>query len=985
MVGATVGVLAPAAAQAYGVESFFAANCTISTCVAATPTTEYFTQSSGHPNFGITEFTVEKHEISTGVFAPVHNLTKLRVDVGPGVSTNPEAVPKCSVANFTSTEVEPVKHLFLAPNCAETGAGSTLIGEQQLETVLEVAPSTLADVPLTGKVYNLEQPNGLSSYFGVAVPVGEGVYVHSFLKGLVAWGSDYHDYFVIENISPGLLKSRLIFKGNIGTGGFLTNPSACTGVGPQTTTSFHGQFEGGEGVASYEDKGTGITGCGIVPFAPTLALTPATTQSDAPDGMTAELSIPQNPSNSEPSDSYLKTATVTLPEGMTLNPSAANELEACTEAQINLKAEVPVTCPAKSKIGTVTLKVPGISEAEPLEGSVYLGAKGTLANPMIPEPITGPPYTVYINAETARYGGALRVKGVVTPNEATGQLTATFAENPESPFSHLIIHFKTGEYAPLANPLTCGVATTSASFAPYATVTGKAPATPLISPFTVDSNGLGGACASPIPFALGQSTQNSSANGGAHTAYTVNLERPSGQQYLQKVSTVLPAGLDGVIPTVTTPCGEPLAAEGKCAPETKIGTATVLAGAGPKPYSFTGPVYLTGPYAGAPYGLSIAVPAVAGPFNLGTIVTRATINVNQSTARVTVASVLPTIWKGIPLRIQKISVAVEKSGYLLNPTNCSAEATETTLTSTFGATDTLSSPFQVSNCSALKFKPTFAAKAGGKTSKAGGAGIETTINQPGGEANIASVLVQLPRQLPSRLTTLQKSCPEATAAVSIYDCPPGSKVGGVRANTPLLPTKMTGSAYLVSHGGEAFPDLDLVLEADGVRVILVGHTKITKGITTTYFQTLPDVPVTSITVNLPTGPNSALAGNGNLCDAHLVMPTKITAQNGKVTNQNTVMTTPTCRVQIVGRKVVGNDVYLTVKTYAAGRISGSGPGLSKVYRHLAQAHNTATLIVPLSGAGRFRGRPFSVRVRVGFVPSSGGIPNSIAYQTVTFG
>jgi hypothetical protein len=589
---------------------------------------------------------------------------------------------------------------------------------------------------------------------------------------------------------------------------------------------------------------------------------------------------------------------------------------------------------------------------------------------------------VYINAETARYGGALRVKGEVTPNPATGQLTATFAENPESPFSHLIIHFKTGEYAPLANPLTCGVATTSASFAPY---TGNAAATPAVAPFTIDSNGLGGACASPIPFTLGQSTQNASANGGAHTAYTVNLERPSGQQYLQKVSTVLPAGLNGVIPSVKTPCGEPAAAEGKCAAETKIGTATVLAGAGPKPYSFTGPVYLTGPYAGAPYGLSIAVPAVAGPFNLGTIVTRATISVNQSTARVTVASVLPTIWKGIPLRIQKISVAVEKPGYLLNPTNCSALATETTFTSTLGATQTLSSPFQVSNCSSLKFKPVFGSKAGGKTSKAGGAGIETTINQPSGEANIASVLVQLPRQLPSRLTTLQKSCPEATAAINIYDCPPGSKVGGVRANTPLLPNKMTGSAYLVSHGGEAFPDLDLVMEADGVRVILVGHTKITNGITTTFFQTLPDVPVTSITVNLPTGPNSALAGNGNLCDAHLVMPTKITAQNGRTFKQNTVMTTPTCPVQIVGRKVVGNTVYLTVKTFAPGRISGSGSGLSKVYRHLAAAHNTATLKVPLSGAGLRRGRPFSVRVRVGFVPANGGIPNSIAYQTVTFG
>ena len=328
------------------------------------------------------------------------------------------------------------------------------------------------------------------------------------------------------------------------------------------------------------------------------------------------------------------------------------------------------------------------------------------------------------------------------------------------------------------------------------------------------------------------------------------------------------------------------------------------AGAGPTPYSFSGPVYLTGPYNGAPFGLSIVVPAVAGPFNLGNVVTRSTINVDPTTARVTVNNVLPTIVKGVPIRLRNISVNTNKQGFLFNPTNCSLLATESTVTSTLGATQSLSTPFQVANCSALAFKPTFKSTAGGKTSKANGASLETTINQPAGEANINSVLVQLPKQLPSRLTTLHKACPEKTFAANPYSCDAGAFVGTGRANTPTLPGKLQGPAILVSHGGEAFPDLDLVMEANGVRVILVGNTNITKGITTTNFATTPDVPVSSVTVILPTGPHSALAANGNLCTSSMVMPTTITGQNGKTFKQNTKIAVSNCPVQIVGKKVV---------------------------------------------------------------------------------
>jgi hypothetical protein len=379
------------------------------------------------------------------------------------------------------------------------------------------------------------------------------------------------------------------------------------------------------------------------------------------------------------------------------------------------------------------------------------------------------------------------------------------------------------------------------------------------------------------------------------------------------------------------------------------------------------------------------------------VVTRATVGVDPITAKVIVEATLPRIVKavgmpssGILLRLRKISVAVNKQGFLFNPTNCSPLSTESTV---YGFTApngpetgsaNVASPFQVGNCGALAFKPAFTASTTAKTSKANGASLETTITQPSGQANVKSVTVQLPIALPSRLTTLQKACLAATFEQSPISCPSGSFVGSAKAITPVLPVPMTGSAILVSHANEAFPDLDLVLDGDGVRVILVGNTDIKKGITTTKFASTPDVPVSSATVNLPTGPHSALAAFGNLCTKSLVMPTTIVGQNGSTFKQNTKISVKGCPVRILRRRVSGSSVFVTVQTSAGGRISGGGGSLRSVYRHVSKA-GTYTLKVPLSAAGRRRHRPFSTRVRAGFVPSSRSEHASAAFASVRFG
>jgi hypothetical protein len=539
------------------------------------------------------------------------------------------------------------------------------------------------------------------------------------------------------------------------------------------------------------------------------------------------------------------------------------------------------------------------------------------------------------------------------------------------PFEDVIVNFDGGPRAPLANPLSCGPATPAATLVPYS---GQPPKAATATGFTVSGTGST-PCPAPLPFALTQSTVDRSASAGAFTSFTLDFARGDGQQYLSQVRTVLPAGLLGAIPSVPL-CGEAQAAAGSCPAASEIGKASASAGAGPEPYGFAGHVYLTGPYQGAPYGLSIVVPAVAGPFDLGNVVTRAGIGVETYSGRVVVTSSLPTITGGVPLRLKTLSVAIDRPSFLLNPTSCAPLASDSALTSTFGAAQSLSTPLQVGDCAKLAFKPSFAAYTDAKASRANGASIEVKIAQGPHEANIREVQLQLPKRLPARLTTLQKACPAATFEVAV---PPGacaetSRVGSATVATPVLPDKLTGPAYLVSHGGQAFPDLDLVLRGDGVEVVLVGHTHISSaGITTSTFEALPDVPISNVAVSLPLGPQSVLSANGNLCKARLQAPTTIIAQSGAKIAPQTTIAVRNCPFAILAHRTVGRRALLTVRVPGAGRIAGGGRDLRVVRRRVRDA-GTVKLTLRLSRAGvralHRRGR-LGVRLRLTFRPRSG--------------
>lgn len=1001
---AVVALSAPAAwGGEFGVKRFVAANCKVGVpfekCaeeeVKVGPLTYSlpkeptkaeaelggYTQAAGHPGWGITAFEVntEGEAFPNATPAGIGSggvVTHVRTDVAPGVSTNPEAVKKCKMSEFEGTKVG--TGVFTPPTCN----AETEIGFNNVVVFLgPTPPGVPKDYPLKGKIYNIEQPNGLASLFGVALELPEfitgfpGLVAHTLIEGHIEWAGNYHDYYEIE-VSPTLplIASRVeLFgnKGNTGQGGFITNPSRCAGSGPFTENTVTLKSAGSqEGARTYTtpigpEGCLGEAGFTAPPFEPEFKLISATTQSDQPDGITTEAIVPHDPSASGIDNSQVRNASVTLPEGMTLNPAAAQGMKACTPEQIGIKTRNPVTCPAESKLGAVILTVPDLPASEPLEGNLYLGGGPT---------ITNPPFKVYVDAETARYGISVRLEGTVKVNESTGQVTTEFLENPEQPFSDLKIGFNGGALAPIANPLTCGQALTTTSFAPY---TGGATKTPS-SAFTVDSDGKGGACPSPLPFSLVQSAEAHPTNGGANTNFTLNLARPDGQQYLSKVSAALPVGLVGKIPAVPL-CPEPQATLGTCASESQIGVASTTVGSGPTPVHFSGPVFLTGPVGKAPYGMTVVVNAAVGPFSLGNVIARTGIEVDPITARVTVAGEVPTIFKGIPLRLKTLNVAITRQGFLINPTNCGVHATNTTLTSTFGATQSLATPFQATGCSALGFKPKFGATSNAKTSRANGAALVTHVNIPSGAAaNIKSVLVTVPKQLPSRLSTLKNACREAVFNANPSSCPSNSRVGKARVKTPVLPDQLSGPAYFVSHGGAAFPDLDLVISADGVTVILVGNTNISKGVTTTNFASTPDVPFTGFELNLPSGPNSAVAAVGNLCKQSLVMPTTITAQNGKTMKQNTIVAVSACPVTVLSSHAKGNKAVVTVKAPAAGRVSGGGTNLKTIYKHPGKAQKV-TLEVPLT-SGR---RPLTVSVRVGFIPKAKG-PSSVAHAVVRF-
>jgi hypothetical protein len=861
-------------------------------------------QAGSHPYAVTTSFTMNgSEEYEPGKYRSRGDLRDVRLDLPPGFVGNPNATPKCKYHEFTERK---------CPDDTAVGMAVTDIGEPN------EPPDFFKPFFTTAPVYNMETPSGIPAEFGYhvagAVPIfldvsvrtgGDyGVTVDARVPQITPIvGSTVTIWGVPADPSHNLLRGECLAEVgnknqeedryqsrgecpvNIPVEPLLTNPTSC-GV-PRTATLSMDSWQQAGDFSSIGAAVSELSGCEKLDFSPSIEVNPDGASGSTPTGLNVTLRIPQE-STENPvglSEADVKNTRVTLPVGVQLSPSAADGLLACSPEQINLHSPERPTCPDASKVGTVEIKTPLLPS--PIVGAVYLASQDD--NPF------GSLIALYIVAENKEYGVLVKVAGQVTPDPVTGQLVTTFDETPQLPFSDLKLSFFGTARAPLSTPALCGTYTTETAIEPWSE-------TPIVNPsskFQITSGPGGSPCSDPLPFSPGFQSGSTNLQAGAFTPFTLTMTRPDGNQTLSRVEMEMPPGLLGTLSHVKL-CGEPQASQGTCGEDSLIGHTIVSAGLGNDPYTVTGgKVFITTGYRGAAYGLSIVNPAKAGPFDLGIVVVRAAINVDPHTAALHIVSdPLPTILDGIPLQIQHVNVTVDRELFTFNPTNCNRMAIVGTLSSTEGATSRVSTPFQVTNCATLAFKPKFAVSTSGKTSRANGASLHVRLTYPANpyDANISRVKVDLPKQLPSRLTTLQRACPAATFEANPAACPSASIVGHATASTPVLPVGLEGPAYFVSHGGEDFPNLIIVLQGYGTTVDLVGSTFINEKteVTSSTFKTVPDVPVGTFELTLPQGKYSALAANGNLCAGKLKMPTSFVGQNGAELHQSTPIAVNGC-------------------------------------------------------------------------------------------
>jgi hypothetical protein len=830
----------------------------------------------------------------------------IEVNLPPGFIGDPSVVTQCARQLLDSGGG--------CPAASQVGVIFTTLGTVEDEHKTLVFP-----------VYNVTPPPGIPAQFGFSF---EGI--STLLDVSVRSGGDYGLTVNANNIPQRNVTSiRLVVWGVPGESShdakregagcpkpcsvsgeglkpFLTLPTACEG--PLTFSAQADSWNEPKAIASgtfqsHDNSGAlvGFTGCEHLSFSPSMSVALDTSKADTPAGLTVDVKVPQEgltvPGQLAASD--VKDIRVTLPEGVVINPGQAAGLAACQAGEARIDLEGPPSCPAASKVGTAQVATPLLRDK--VEGNVYVLQ-------------SNPPNLQLLLAIS---GDGVNIKQVihVSLDPTTGRLTAILEGNPpdykgipQFPFTDAKLSFNGGTQAALVTPTMCGTYAASSDFTPSSTPF-VADAFPTSS-FVIDS-GLGGSpCVSPLPFSPSMIAGSTTDKAGGYTNLSLLMQRPDGQQRIEKLQFRLPEGLLAMIGSVPL-CPEPQASQGTCEASSEIGHTVVASGPGPYPLVVPQPneppakIYLTGPYKGAPFGMSIAVPIVAGPFDLGTEVVRGSIAVDPHTAQATVTTdPLPTIVKGVPTDLRTINAVIDRSNFMFNPTSCAPMSFTGTATSIEHATAPLESHFQVGSCRELKFRPDFKVSTSGKTSRKRGASINVKVlypttppsaNQANSQANIAGVKVELPKQLPARLTTLQKACLAAVFAANPATCPPASVVGYATVDTPVLAVPLTGPAYFVSHGGEAFPTLIIVLQGDNVAVDLEGTTFISKkGITSSTFKSTPDVPFTSFELTLPQGPNSALAANGNLCKAGLTMPTQIVAQNGAEIHKATRIAVTSC-------------------------------------------------------------------------------------------
>lgn len=896
-------------------------------CSIATPD-QFFDTASAHPNWGFTQFIIKNEPPGE---TPVDELKTVRVDLPVGLSVNPGATPRCKLSVFEAGASG-------CPPLSEVGKSQVTVSLPPLGMPAPpTAPTT--EVP----VYNVEPKQGEAARFGLELAGNE-----VFLEGDVAWDSDFHEGFTIhvpaalpEDLGglfkllggeKGLvLKNRLVFNGRAGDGTFLTTPTTCLGPAYKDDWTPGEQPGGPSGkvystflradsvgkpdpnfpngssffespippISETSGPGTEPRECDTIPYDPELEVDPGTADVDSPAAAEVNVDVPHLKDEDSQDSSHTRRATVTLPQGMGLNPSAANGLQTCTDEQFGKGTRNPVACPPQSIVGRARIESPPLIDQlnpqpeEALEGNVYAGKQ------LSRDPASGDEYRIFIEAKSDRYGISVRLVGNVKADPVTGQLSTTIKETPQVPFTSFDLTFNGGAHAVLSSPPTCGPNKAEALMTPWS----GTPPVATGSSFTLTSLPGGGKCPKTMadrPFGPAFGAGPESSKAGAFSPVAIRITRGDGQQELKGADVVLPPGMTGKLRGIPYCPEDALAAaagragaeekaSSSCPSASQVGTASVAAGTGPDPFKIDGRVFLSGPYHGAPLSLAVVTPATAGPYDLGTVVVRVALFVDPETAQIhAVSDPIPHVFGGTLLGVRSVDLKMDRPNFTLNPTSCDPFATSGTLAgggadpanpASFSAFP-VSTPFQASDCEALGFKPKLFTKLiGGRKAmrRNGHPAFRATLVAREGDANIKRAALTLPHSQFLDQNHIGTICTRVQLAAS--DCPARSIYGYARAQSPLLDDEVAGPVYLVASDHE-LPDLLADLHGQ-VSVRLRGVISSAKERMRTVFYPVPDVPVSKFTINMKGGKKGLLVNSRDLCNRPNRSFLSFKAQNGK--------------------------------------------------------------------------------------------------------
>ena len=906
----------------------------------------------------------------------------IQVDLPAGLVGDPQAVPQCTQLDFQNGGYD--------TNCPI----SSVVGTAEVDRTSGSSADT--------RIFNLEPPPGVPAEFGMVV-VDAGAKVR--LDASVRTGGDYGITIGVHNITQAVdvAGSTLHFWGvpadpshdalrggpaGVPPKAFLTMPTACSG--PLTTTmradswDDPGDYVSAQSVTQ-DSHGNPISlnGCNRLDFSPTITVQPDTTIADSPSGLSVDLHMPQTDNPDGLAEANLKTAVVTLPAGVSVNPSSANGLAACSEAQIGIDNANEPTCPDASKIGSVEVDTPLLPN--PLKGSVYVAQQGS--NPF--ESLLA----IYVTAEDPVSGVLVKLAGHVVADPVTGQLTTTFDNNPQLPFTDFKLNFFGGPRGVLATPESCGTFTTTSSLTAWSGTS----AVSLSDPFTISPG-----CVSGFSPTFLAGTTNPQA--GSFSPFVLSFQRSDTDQYFSGLAVKLPPGMlaklagvsecsDAELAAAAANTGTAELANPSCPANSQVGTVQTGAGAGPDPYFVPGKAYLTGPYKGAPYGLAVVVPAVAGPYDLGTVVVRQALYVDPTTAQVTaVSDPFPTILQGIPLRIRRVDVNLNRPDFTLNPTSCNPMSIGALMSSTGGLGVGFTPRFQVGGCQALPFSPklNMSLTGRGRTRSGDHPDLIATLTQRSGQANLHNAKVALPLSLALDPNNSQHVCNYDVAQAvhgGAVGCPKSTIVGLAAAQTPLLDKPLTGPVYLVQgirfgKNGQRIRTLpSLLIPLRGQIALDLRANSSVNGAQqlVTTFSTIPDAPVSKFTLTITGGPKGLLVITGRgrtICGKKQVANSQFGAQSGKVNTQNDMLGTPCGKAAGLRHTAVKRDtVRVSVHVPGAGKLHASGKWLKSQLRRFGHAQ-TVTLDLHLTKAAirrlHHKHGHLQTQVMLNWTPAGGG-------------